>query len=358
MNQPALWAITLALALMGIAGLLFGVGNHLGGIYTSKGRQTSGDPLVVADAILGFKRPSNATTHISDDSAELSYTIFTDDRGLRVNRPGAPHQESTDLLTLGGSFSAGHGLANEQTYTALLGDRLDLTTANAALSSYGTVASLRSLVRHSELKPDLVIYAFIDGHLRRNLDPCAPSFQPTCVPVPHLEIDEDGAIDIADPDAAVSAIAFEYAERLRNLRQQPSLLDRVALGLDALKHRTRRSLQGRDARQEDPNLRYRAFVDVLARMKNRTDRLNSRLIVVALPAMENPSVNHLGQRIHEHLDGWIDVIDFAAWIRAREAAGISTPPLILDPKDRHPNALAHELIAEAITERILKRETP
>ena len=74
-----------------------------------------------------------------------------------------------------------------------------MPVANGAVSSYGTVSSHRALMRFKDLKPKVVIYGVIGDHLRRNLDPCAPSFHPPCLSVPHVVVDEEGALAVAGP---------------------------------------------------------------------------------------------------------------------------------------------------------------
>src|SRR4030095_8016584 len=88
---------------------------------------------------------------------------------------------------------------NDDTFRQILGLELRVSVANLAFASWGTVQSLRVLETHADLRPRVVLYAFIHDHLRRNLSPCAPSTAPICLPVPHVTVDTAGArIEEAD----------------------------------------------------------------------------------------------------------------------------------------------------------------
>lgn len=352
-----LWASTIGVGFVVSAGLLWGAISFVGATYAGKGRIQYGDPLVVAHPLLGYVRSPNARTRIRDEQTGIVYEIVTDDRGLRIDVPDvpdAPRLDRAEILTVGGSFAAGHGLANRETFTARLGRQLGVPVANAALSGYGTVGSLRTLTRFTELAPRYVIYAFFAGHLRRNLSPCAPSFQPACVAVPHVIVGDDGGFDIAGPDPARIAAAFRYADRLRAQREQPSSTGRARLGLDALRHLVRRAVESRTMPKSDPFVRYQAFEDVVWRMKNRADRAGARLLLLALPAMRTPRDNTIGEIVTEGFGDRIEVIDFARYLRGLESRGEELPPLALADGDDHPNAAAHVLIARAIAESIAR----
>jgi hypothetical protein len=98
-----------------------------------------GDWPVVADAVLGFSAAKNASTLRRYIRRGLAYNLFTDERGARVNTSGQQTQDRVEILTVGGSFSWGHGVENEKTFTELLGRRLAAPVANFAYGSYGTV---------------------------------------------------------------------------------------------------------------------------------------------------------------------------------------------------------------------------
>ncbi|HEY8148374.1 MAG TPA: hypothetical protein VIK51_05670, partial [Vicinamibacteria bacterium] len=87
----------------------------------------------------------NAASLRRHPRAGLAYHVFTSDRRARVSRRGERTPPEVSLLTVGDSFSWGHGVENEDTYTARLAARWGVPAANLAFSAYGTVQSLQML---------------------------------------------------------------------------------------------------------------------------------------------------------------------------------------------------------------------
>ncbi|MCH2172637.1 hypothetical protein MK489_17820 [Myxococcota bacterium] len=349
MRRLVLWVAMLAAGGISVVSALATVGWLLGSQALEAGALHRGDPLVVPNASRGFARPASARTEISQPAAGLAYTVFTDSRGLRANGPGQVAPSQVDVLVIGGSFSAGHGFANPQTFTEHLGRDLDAEVANAALSSYGTVASLATLRDLSDLRPRIVVYGLIADHLRRNLDPCAPSFQAPCLPVPHVTFSDDQQPQLVKPNEEISRRAFAFSESLRQQREDPTLLGTIQLGLEALGHRLTRRLSGGPPAYSEA-LRERALLFTLRKLARRTERAGAQLVVLNLPHMDAPHAGSRGAWLREALPGLI-VVDFAEYVRTHLDIH-SLPSMILSADDRHPNAYAHELIARALSETI------
>lgn len=337
----------LAAAGLSVVGAVATVGWVLGSRALEAGALHRGDPLIVPDPASGFVRSVSARTDISQPADGLEYTVFTDSRGLRANRPGQTTPSRVDILVIGGSFSAGHGFENPLTYAEHLRRNLGVEVANAALSSYGTVASLASLRRLSDLKPRVVIYGLIADHLRRNLDPCAPSFQAPCLPVPHVVLDGGQKPRLVKPEAEASRRAFAFSHNLRQLRERPTLLGTVALGLDALRHRMSRRMSD-DAPVDRGAERERALVFTLRKLARRAEQAGAQLVVLSLPHMDAPHAGGRGPWLREALPNLV-VVDFADYVRTHLDV-YALPPMILSSDDHHPNAHAHELIARALAE--------
>ncbi len=117
----------------------------------------------------------NAASLRRHPRAGLAYHVFTSDRRARVSRRGERTAPAVSLLTVGDSFSWGHGVENEDTYTARLAERWGVPAANLAFSAYGTVQSLQMLQRSLDLRPRLVVYGYIADHMNRNVSHCAPA---------------------------------------------------------------------------------------------------------------------------------------------------------------------------------------
>ena len=353
MRRLLLWSSVLALPAIAAGLALAFVSARLASRSLDAGLQRTGDEIVIPDPEAGFVRPPDATTSVSWQSEGIAYTIHTDSRGLRAARPGEPARDEVAILTIGGSFTVGHGLEYEDTYPAKLGALLDVPVGNAALSSYGSVSALKSLARHSDLRPRVVIYGLIAEHGRRNLDPCAPSFQPPCLPVPHVTRGDDGSLRIEKPDPVTSARAFAFASRLQAVRAHPTLLGRLGLGLDALRHNALR-LMGSRATASGDVTPDQSLVFALRRMKRRTDHMGAKLIVLVLPIMDAPHAGRLAERLRPQLAKSVEIVDFAAHVRERTQEG-ELPLLMLSRNDHHPNAIAHEMIARLLA-RTIERE--
>jgi len=153
-----------------------------------------GDFPIEADPEIGFVPARNAASLRRHPRAGLAYHVFTSDRRARVSRRGERTAPEVSLLTVGDSFSWGHGVENEDTYTARLARRWGVPAANLAFSAYGTVQSLQMLQRSLDLRPRVVVYGFIADHMKRNISPCAPAYGPLCLPFSYVGIDERTAL--------------------------------------------------------------------------------------------------------------------------------------------------------------------
>src|SRR5262249_49419292 len=142
----------------------------------------------------------NGATLRRHPRAGLAYHVYTSDRRARVSRRGEMTPPQVDLLTVGDSFSWGHGVENEDTYTSRLAARWRGPAANLAFAAYGTVPAGEMLARVLDLRPRLVVYGFIADHFKRNLLPCAPSYGPVCLPFSYVGQDPGGALAIRRPD--------------------------------------------------------------------------------------------------------------------------------------------------------------
>ena len=349
MQRVALWLAMLCIPLVLATGALLAVSSRAGGRALAGGLLIAGDPLIVPDATLGFARPTNARTDVRDRDGAFRYDVYTDARGLRVDAPGDETPDRVGILTIGGSFSAGHGFANERSYTERLGRHFRVPVANAAVSSFGTVGALRSLARFADLEPRVVVYGVIPDHLRRNLDPCAPSFHAPCLSVPHLAPAADGGWEIWGPEPAQSAVAFAFGERVRALRERPTWIGRVSLGLDELRYRA--LARTREPPRASEREQDRALGWALRRMARRAGRLDATLVVVAMPHMDAPHLGRFGERVARVAPSGVVVVDFAAAMRERPPeAGLR--PLVLTREDHHPSAEGHAQIARVLADAI------
>ena len=278
--------------------------------------------------------------------AGLAYHVFTSDRRARVSRRGERTAPTVTLLTVGDSFSWGHGVENEDTYTSRLAQRWGVPAANLAFSAYGTVQSLQMLRRSLDLRPRLVVYGFIADHMKRNISPCAPAYGPLCLPVSYVGLDEGGAPVVRRPTADLFAA---------NRRFWDEFFFAKSIGPRQLWAATqaewiRLTRTPRPEAPEDAHTRERVLVTLLARMADAADSVGAKLLVLDIPYFERGTgrsmpepLRNAVKRLHRPA---VALLDLGPAVD-RHYASPSAPLLRFD-RDRHPNGAAHALMAEAI----------
>lgn len=145
---------------------------HLAHLLVSKNHQ-GGFPFEEIgiwefDPETGFRhRPSSSGIHRTGHFS-VTYTIDAD--GYR--EIPAPKNPACSVLVLGGSFTFGHGVEDDETYAAILAETLwpSCRVRNGAVSATGTGYALLKLkaAMNGADPPGLVLYGFITDHLARN----------------------------------------------------------------------------------------------------------------------------------------------------------------------------------------------
>jgi len=119
--------------------------------------------------------PSGSTVARSGSGRPVHYRI--DAWGYRsASEQSAPDPSLPTLIVTGESIAFGHGLEYEDTFAAVLGQRLGLQVANAAVAGYGSdQAYLRMVDALSRFqRPVAVLTVFIPLELRRSLQDYRP----------------------------------------------------------------------------------------------------------------------------------------------------------------------------------------
>ncbi|HUG54311.1 MAG TPA: hypothetical protein VMR21_11950 [Vicinamibacteria bacterium] len=288
----------------------------------------------------------NAASLRRHPRAGLAYHVFTNDRRARVGRRGERTAPEVALLTVGDSFSWGHGVENPETYTARLAARWDAPAANLAFSAYGTVQSLQMLRRNLDLRPRLVVYGFIADHMKRNVSPCAPAYGPLCLPFSHVGLDDRGAPVVRRPDPRLFAANRRFWDEFFFAKSiGPRQLWAAAEAEWVLLART-----PRPEAPDDAAMRARILEALIGDMAAAAASVPAPLVVLNIPYLETGSTNPLPAPLREAV-GRIRapnllLLDLAPLV-ARHHAAPSAPPLRFE-RDRHPNAAAHDLIAGAV----------
>lgn len=119
------------------------------------------------DPRLGWKHLENSTgQHYKPTDFDVTYHI--DAQGHRITEAS---YQLPKIVFLGGSFTFGHGVEDNQNYVALLQTKFpEYKLINAAVNGWGTTQSLLKLESLLQQFDDihLVVYGFISHHLRRN----------------------------------------------------------------------------------------------------------------------------------------------------------------------------------------------
>lgn len=313
-----------------------------------------GDWMIQRDPEIGYVPAPNASTVWRSLRPPALIHVYTDGRGARVNAPGDATPERVDFLTVGCSFSWGHLIENEQTYTERLARSLDRRGANLAKGGYSGLNSLQMLKRNLDLKPRVVVYGVINAQLIRNLSPCAPSFAPFCIPVSYVELDEQLKPFVRLPE-------FDYFEPELNRRffqevflREPGITwNDVAwrMRVDLFGYRDRKAL----ARPGGPVAERKAQNLVFRQMIAATDSIGAKLVVVFIPGCSRDAVDGPRRALRESLDG--RPFTYVSMEKAfRNHYADPNAPALDFPGDGHPNALAHGLIARelaGVVERLL-----
>ena len=304
-----------------------------------------GGDFIAFDPEVGMvARPSHHARRIegaTPNRPPLIYDIYTDDRGARVDGPTRQMSPArAEIVTIGCSFSFGHPIANEDTYAARVGRDLGVANSNFALVGYGTTQSLLMLKRNRDLAPKLVIYGFIDTHIDRNVEACAPAYHPFCMDVAHVGWDDGGPPRIVPPlsDGVSRAHVHLAGDYLTPWTW-------LAHGVDVIWGRLEYAWYR--SRIPDHTRKEEAFNFLMRGLEKTVADMGATLLVVYIPANYQAAPAQLARNI-----GSTRLLDLTAvFVRDREAGG--EPLYVVD--DGHPTAHAHALIAEEI-ERYIRRE--
>jgi len=301
---------------------------------------SSGAPLTVFDPAIGFVSPPGATT-VRRHLHGVEYSYHRDARGARVGSPDASRPVRVDLVFVGGSFTLGRGVEHEESFPALAARDLGLSAANLGIGAYGTVQSLLLLERNADLARSVVVYGFIEPHLRRNLSACAPSYSPHCVHVPYVDFDDDGRPFLCPPSPGAAADWARNERFHAALPAHPIGPASLRAGLDLLLRPLRSGAPPgppRDARRDEASMRL-----LLPRMSEAAARGGGRLVVVYIPDLRDPG-RPLPPALAAALPPGATLVDVSAWLRARPAS----EPLVLPGGDDHPSPAGHRAIAAAL----------
>jgi hypothetical protein len=308
-----------------------------------------GDPTITDDNIIGFTATKNASSFRQHLYSGLSYHLFTDQRGARVNSKDISTANKVSLMTIGGSFSWGHGMENEDTFTEILGRKFGIPVANFAMGSYGTLQSLQMLERNLDLTPKVVVYGFIGDAIRRSLSPCAPTYAPLCLSVSSVAFDSQGNPYIKAPNMKFSAnLTMKFSE---DVLFDHSVFNDIAWGAKITWFRyTSRNIFTYSNTKES----HRKCINFLMkRMEGLAKTINAVLVIVHIPYLDRGNTNSPPVELINSLSNSIIFIDLSPIVK--DYYNNPKNPDLRFRSDSHPNQLAHKLIANEIEKVIVSK---
>jgi hypothetical protein len=332
--------VILVPSLLAISAGLYGIGYYL---LSNSSKDSlpvvTGDPLLKFDRHLGFIANTSAKTERS--FAGGSYEVVTDSSGARISSPDEKTVNATTPITVVGcSFTWGHGVSNEETYSRILQNRLDTKVNNYAMGSYGGVASLKEMLAHGQ-ESKLIVYGFMDQHLWRNIAPCAPAYGPFCLYAPTVRKDANGAFLIEDE---VPTNNLDVSQRFFDLVREgkTNTLDNFWIGAKYLQN-SLYQLLGRQNRPIPLENALDAEKFVIEQMAAYANKVGASLLVANV-GVGQPQANfsklsnmNFGKNVY-----FLEASQFPD--RRREE-------LVLK-NDGHPSPLGQKLIADRIRQEI------
>jgi len=306
---------------------------------------TVGDPIVRFDKNIGFRASESSKTTVRVPKIKLSYDLMTDDTGARISTMNRTYPDKPLITVVGCSFTWGHGVSNDETYAHVLETELKTKVHNYGMGSYGTVQSLEMLEKFGA-GSSLIIYGFIDEHLRRNVTPCAPSFAPLCLYVPTVRRNSSAAFYIPDQvprDNVTATDEFFGWVKSKNYFSLDNVEFGLAFVLDKIDE-----LRGRHEPTVPADEALAATEFALRKMEKFASENGARLLVVNVGiGIPRENFEELSRK------KWDDHVSF---LDASTFDGVSDDELLIEG-DGHPNAYGHRLIAgkiyKAIKEELL-----
>lgn len=304
-----------------------------------------GDALVLFDEKIGFIANKNSVTIRNHQNLNLKYEVITDKTGARVsNKFNKSDYLNNQIISIGGSFTWGHGINNEKTFSSILERKLNTRVKNYGMASYGTLQSYQILKNHKD-DAKLIIYGFIDDHINRNVSTCTHSYGIYCIKAPTVMIDEKKNMKITSKIRDNNIIKMQnYSKRLTS--QKLFALENFSLGFSYLKDSFLRRLERYNKKySDDQKLEIEKFI--IQKMNIEAKKKGAKLLIVNV-GIGLPNV-YFKKILNMKFDENIFFLDASFFDNFEKSE-------LLIEIDNHPNLLGHEKIAEKIYKTIIKKK--
>ena len=304
------------------------------------------------DALLGWRlNPSAVTRATAKIEGELIFDVAysTDSAGFRVAPPDRSDQVEGCLLFFSDSFTFGQGVSDNQTFPYRVGLQTNgrFRVVNLAVPGYGAEQMLASIERGTlatdpPCAPTHIFYAALPHHIHRAAGKASFSGSG-----PQYRLSPDGIPEYIGTNARPTADSADLA-----------------------------TWQGWHALLKVPLQKSRILAQILQRYRLRTTEEDDIALYFAILRQAFRLLEGRWPEAERHVISW-DIHSFFSNGQARFHKGLEAiraevhfiddilPGYTRDPaqyglheRDLHPNALAHEMVASYISERILSTARP
>jgi hypothetical protein len=288
------------------------------------------------------------------DGAESFDGYFINDRGFRIGRSSREASSQADILVVGCSQTYGQGVSYEDTFAAIIGQKLNRTVANLGVSSYGGVSSVLLARRFKDLNPSILVYGFWEDHLYRNVAKCATSYAPFCISLPYFTC--RGEVCRTHPpadNAAPMSLTHEYARDLGKGRQGYGFMNDVywtgRLLLQQLLLTT--GVADKYVQLSEPSTLRAATFAFFGLVAKETNDLGVKPIVVFIPYYFDDVIHDTPDYVLEGArKSGVHLVPLTNRFRAEVAVN---PRSLAIPGDGHLTPRAHRIIAEEVVNHVV-----
>lgn len=319
--------------------------------------------MYAADPVLGYRPvPGSTGFHVLPIKPDVPIRFDAD--GFRVPMDKEPDVPAHIMraLVVGDSFTFGEACTAEETYAFLVGETLKWKTMNAGIGGYGLA---QIVLRTKELlavhKPDVLVFQYSTWITPRSKTFYSP-VNPGVIPVPFMVENHNGEVEIKPP--LFQAILFDLPVR-RFINENKSIGDfihflaRVMVPLRfhddflRLPPFIRHKLGLLPTAQDEVKMVAYAAKEVHAACR----AMKISMVVVYLgpvPPEQRQKFESLGDVLI--IDAEQPLLEHVAKTKKSYAELYfhwrGSPPVIVN---EHPNALAHQLIAQKVSQELRKK---
>jgi lysophospholipase L1-like esterase len=245
------------------------------------------------------------------------------------------------VVVLGDSFTYGVGVADAETLPAQLESILsqhsgdfDVEVINLGEPGIETARELAHLRKHRELRPDVVVLAYVLNDASR----------------------AEG-VGQRDPAADLVMLRPQHLEGGTSAQSESALIRFVQHRLARRRAHTRTLAAYRETFDPEVNAEGLAETEaVLRELQAEVEARGAQLLIALYPILYQLGDDYPLEAAHRKLGEIFDRLGIP-WIDVRTAAFAdqNAKALRVHPLDHHPNALAHGLAARAIADELIRR---